>query len=317
MSPMRLEIWRGDWGLPSTDVNCLRVLAYAKFSEAPLEVMATSNPFRAPKGQLPVLRCDAQTLATPKDITAFLNARNYTTDFGLNSKQCAEVLAYDTMLKDKLYPALQFIWWVDQKNCTEIIRPWYGKAIPFPLSLYYPGKFERQAKAMVEALYPLEDISGIENEVYSEAQKCLTLLSTRLGESHYFFGSAPTSLDAIIYSYLAPLLQAPVPNAALQNHLKACGNLTQFVTRITQKYFPDDYTRYMKQKAEENAQKLRRDSDSEFPNKRRNQFLAGLCATLAMVSYALSTGIVQVPTKDDNNVDAMLEYSFDDPETEE
>lgn len=49
---------------------------------------------------------------------------------------------------------------------NELIRPWYCKAMPFPFNFYYPGKFERQARVIFEALYPVEDdISIIENKV--------------------------------------------------------------------------------------------------------------------------------------------------------
>lgn len=314
----QLDVWKGDWGLPSVDLNCLNLLAYAKFSGVPLKINPTSNPFRTPNGTLPVLRCGGETLDSVKDITAFFRTRNYSADFGLTPKQCAEVVAYDTMLKEKIYPALQYVWWIDIKNYNEFIRPWYAKALPFPFNFYYPGKFERQAKAMMESLYPTEDeISVIENGVYSEAQKCLTLLSTRLGESEFFFGSHPTSLDAVIYSYLAPLLKAPLPNPALQNHLKACTNLVKFVTRISQRYFEDVCQKYERIKAEENVKKLRRDSESEFPNKRRNQFFAGLFATLAMVGYALSTGLVEVTIKDDRMLEGPPEYMLQDNEADE
>jgi metaxin len=74
--------------------------------------------------------------------------------------------------------------------------------------------------------------------VYGEAEKCLTTLSTRLGDQEFFFGSHPTSLDATVYAYLAPLLKVPFPSPALQNYLKACPNLARFVVRITQRYFP-------------------------------------------------------------------------------
>ena len=38
--------------------------------------------------------------------------------------------------------------------------------MPFPFNFYYPGKFERQARVIFEALYPVEDdISIIENKV--------------------------------------------------------------------------------------------------------------------------------------------------------
>lgn len=74
--------------------------------------------------------------------------------------------------------------------------------------------------------------------MYGEAEKCLTTLSVRLGDQEFFFGSHPTSLDATVYAFLAPLLKVPFPSPVLQNYLKACTNLVKFVVRITQRYFP-------------------------------------------------------------------------------
>lgn len=68
----------------------------------------------------------------------------------------------------------------------------------------------------------------------------------------------------------------------------------KYVSRISQRYFENEYQTYEKHKAEKNVERGRRDSESEFPNKRRNQILAALVATLAMAGYALSTGIVEV-----------------------
>ncbi|XP_025986876.1 metaxin-1 isoform X1 [Solenopsis invicta] len=291
---LQLDVWKGDWGLPSIDIECLQVLAYAKFSGVPLKVNLTSNPFRTPNGRLPLLRAGLRTLDTVKDILPYFRAKHIS-DCTLSDKHLADVIAYDSLLKEKLYPAFQFIWWIDKKNLDELVRPWYCKALSFPFNFYYPGKFERQAHALMQSLYPLEDnINVIENEVYSEAQKCLTLLSTRLGDREFFCGEQPSTLDAVIYSYLAPLLKAPLPNPVLQNHLKACTNLVKYVSRISQRYFENEYQTYEKHKAEKNVERGRRDSESEFPNKRRNQILAALVATLAMAGYALSTGIVEV-----------------------
>lgn len=46
-----------------------------------------------------------------KDILPFFRAKHYNSDYTLTDKQCADVLAYDALLKEKLYPALQFIWY--------------------------------------------------------------------------------------------------------------------------------------------------------------------------------------------------------------
>ncbi|XP_076183687.1 metaxin-1 isoform X2 [Ptiloglossa arizonensis] len=294
MEVLELSVWKGDWSLPSIDVECLQILTYAKFNDVPLKINTSGNPFNSPNGRLPVLRNSSGTLDTITEIIQYFREQNYNTEYVLNRKECAKVLAYDTMLREKLFPAIQFIWWIDDKNVNESIRPWYSKILPFPLNIYYPIKFERQTRAMLESLYPAEDnMIVIETQVYSEAQKCLTLLSTRLGDSEYFFGQQPTILDAIIYSYLAPLLKVPLPNPALQNHLKACTNLVQYVIRISQKYFQNECNKYEQQKAEENAKKMKSNFENEFPNKRRNQFFAGIFATLAMTGYAISTGILE------------------------
>ncbi|XP_043601835.1 metaxin-1 isoform X4 [Bombus pyrosoma] len=302
MDTFELTIWKGDWGLPSVDTECLQVLVYAKFNDIPLKINATSNPFN---GKLPILKTNDGTFNETKDIIEYFRGKNYNTEQNLSRKECAKIMAYDTMLKEKLFPALQFIWWIDEKNVNELIRPWYCKTLPFPLNFYYPGKFERQARAMLETLYPVEDnISIIENKVYSEAQKCLTLLSTSLGDSVYFLGEEPTLLDAIVYSYLAPLLKAPLPNPALQNHLKACTNLMSYTSRISEKYFSNECCEY---KTKESAQSIKKYAQNEFPNKRRNQFFAGFFATLVMATYAFSTGILEVPVKENKIANVPVE----------
>ncbi|XP_076675498.1 metaxin-1 [Andrena cerasifolii] len=317
MEIFELDIWKGDWGLPSVDTECLQVLVYAKFNDIPLKVNTSGNPFRTPNGRLPVLRSHSRTLDAVKDIIEYFRENGYNTEYNLTRKECAKVVAYETLLKEKLYPALQFIWWIDKKNVDELVRPWYCKALPFPFNLYYPGKFEQQARSIFETLYSTADtIAVVENQVYSEAQKCLTLLSTRLDNSKYFFGLKPSVLDAIIYSYLAPLLKAPLPNPALQNHLKACTNLVKYISRISQKYFANEYVEYKQQKAKEHAQKIRRDSETEFPNKRRNQVFAGLFAASVMAGYAFSTGIVEVPLKENGVSDAHADYMLEDENTE-
>ncbi|KAG7189690.1 hypothetical protein KM043_017360 [Ampulex compressa] len=292
--PFVLNVWKGDWGLPSVNSECLQVLAYAKFSGVPLKVNVFNNLYDTPNGSLPVLKYDNRSLDKVRDIIELFRGKEFNSDYTIDNEQCGDTLAYEALLKECLVPAIQCSWWLDKSNVDELIRPWFTKALPFPFNFYYTKMYERRAQMLMESLYPMEDDAYvIQTEVYSKAQKCLAWLSTRLGKSEFFFGAQPTSLDAIVYSYLAPLMKIPLKNPTMQNHLKTCTNLTRFVSRITQRYFEAEHQEYEKRKADENAQKLRRDSELEFPNKRRNQILAGLFAALAMIGYALSTGIVE------------------------
>ncbi|OAD57699.1 Metaxin-1, partial [Eufriesea mexicana] len=292
MDVFELSIWKGDWGLPTVDTECLQVLVYAKFNDIPLKINANANPFNTPNGRLPVLKCKNDTFNAVQDIIAFFRQQHYNSEYDLSRKHCATVMAYEAFLKEKLFPALQFIWWIDKENADKIIRPLYSKALPFPFNFYYPAQYERKARTLIQVMFPVEeDMTVIENKVYSEAQKCLTLLSTSLGDSKYFLDKGPTVLDAIVYSYLAPLLKANLPNSALQNHLKACTNLVAFVSRISDKYFASEGSEYQ---AKETAQNIKKYSHNEFPNKRRNQIFAGVFTALLMTTYALSSGILEV-----------------------
>ncbi|XP_046400020.1 metaxin-1 [Ischnura elegans] len=293
---MELDIWGGDWGLPSIDLKCLQILTLAKISRVQLQVNVTNNPFKTPKGILPVFRCGKVVLDDLQEIAAYFRRNNYNSDFGLSNSECADVFAYTHMLQEKLLPIIQYTWWVDAKNFSELSRPWYAKALPFPLNFYYPGKYEKEAKLMVEAMFDVDDLTFIESVLLSKAEVCLGALAARLGDAE-FFSPNPSSLDATVYAYLAPILNVPFPSSALQNCLKNSNNLVAFVHRMSRKYFPECIVSSKPAKPRVEMTQSGKDGDTDFPYKRRNQIFAGLFATIAMAAYAFSTGLVTVSTK--------------------
>ncbi|XP_064474392.1 metaxin-1-like isoform X2 [Ornithodoros turicata] len=293
---MELNIWKGDWGLPSIDSSCLEVLAYAKFSGAPLKVYEIRRPWF---GRLPSLRHGPATRLTRfEDILSYLRKQNYSADIQLTAQQVSDVKAYSAMLSQKLKPALLYLWWIDGKNYTQLTRPWYARALAFPLNYILPGQMQRAATDAVHSKLDqldFDDTHAVESAVFKEAQECLTTLSQRLGKGPFFFGKRPTSLDAIVFGHLAPLLKAPFPSSALQHHLKACDNLAAFVGRILQQYFPPA-------KLGEGDEKYKPSSDSPDDDAKltwTNLFLSVGFATVAMVGYAIMSGLVQfVPFSD-------------------
>jgi len=245
-------------------------------------------------------------------VARHLRSCNYSADYNLSSRQGAEVTAFIQLMEDKMGPALKYLYWVDTKNHLEMTRPWFGKHLPFPLGLYYPNKFEQEAIQLIESLHghfgedgEIGNDTVVETSVYKGAEECLTMLSNRLGENQYMFGRSPSSLDAVMYGYLAPLLKAPFPNNALQNYLKACGNLVKFVVRISQNYFPKVVSAYDGKQSEKNnsssstetpgeekrAKEEKKQEGEEWPNQRRNKLIAGVVATSAMAGYAYASGL--------------------------
>ncbi|NXV78929.1 MTX1 protein, partial [Atlantisia rogersi] len=124
-------------------------------------------------------------------------------------------------------------------------------------------------------------------QLYRDARECLTLLSQRLGSQKFFFGDSPASLDAFVFSRLAPLLKAKLPNGKLQQHLKSLQNLCNYCTSILSLYFPWDG-------GERQLPTVPRGEAEDDPHKRRNQVLSVLVGLVAMLGYAFLSGIVSI-----------------------
>ncbi|XP_032479995.1 metaxin-1 isoform X1 [Phocoena sinus] len=325
-APMELFCWAGGWGLPSVDLDSLAVLTYARFTGAPLKVHKITNPWRSPSGTLPALQTShGEVISVPHKIITHLRKEKYNADYDLSARQGADTLAFMSLLEEKLLPVLIHTFWVDAKNYVEVTRKWYAEAMPFPLNFFLPGRMQRQYVERLQLLcgeHRPEEEEELEKELYQEARECLTLLSQRLGSQKFFFGDAPASLDAFVFSYLALLQQAKLPSGKLQAHLRGLHNLCAYCTHILSLYFPWEGGKG--QMGGGWALALRRvgrdqkpaprptflpcpsaevppprqtpanPETEEEPYRRRNQILSVLAGLAAMAGYALLSGIVSI-----------------------
>ncbi|PKK23448.1 metaxin 3, partial [Columba livia] len=225
--------------------------AYAKFSGAPLTVNTINNSWRAPKGDVPVLISEDIVISQPAKILNFLRKQKYNADYELSAKQGADTLAYIALLEEKLLPALipvVFVivliqlhtFWVEAENYSSVTKPWFASRIAFPQSLYLPGKMSREALnriLLTRGGPPLYSLAEVEAQIYRDAKECLNLLSKRLGTSQFFFGDMPTTLDAFVFGFLAPIYKVCFPRVQLQEHLKQLPNLCRFCDDILTCYF--------------------------------------------------------------------------------
>ncbi|XP_006734850.1 metaxin-1 [Leptonychotes weddellii] len=292
-APMELFCWSGGWGLPSVDLDSLAVLTYARFTGAPLKVHKITNPWQSPSGTLPALRTShGEVISVPHKIITHLRKEKYNADYDLSARQGADTLAFMSLLEEKLLPVLIHTFWVDTKNYVEVTRKWYAEAMPFPLNFFLPGRMQRQFMERLQLLggkHRPENEEELEKELYQEARECLTLLSQRLGSQKFFFGDAPASLDAFVFSYLALLLQAKLPSGKLQAHLRGLQNLCAYCTHILSLYFPWDGA-----EVPPPHQTPVGPETEEEPYRRRNQILSVLAGLAAMAGYALLSGIVSI-----------------------
>ena len=99
---MEICIWSPDWGLASVDFECLSMIAYAKFSGAPVNIKETDSPFWSSSGRLPVFRSSNSedsnehtkhsTITDLKEFIAHLRKKKFSADYNLSPKQQSEVI---------------------------------------------------------------------------------------------------------------------------------------------------------------------------------------------------------------------------------
>ncbi|CAG5922635.1 unnamed protein product [Menidia menidia] len=241
---MELRCWGGDWGLPSVHTESLIILAYAKFSGANITVSPVDWTWKTITASVPELLCGDSAVQQPTQILNFMRKQRFNADYELTARQGADTMAYIALLEEKLRPALLHTFWVDAENYINLTRPWFASRSPFPLNFIVPSRHANIALSRIlltKGEAPLHRISEVEGRIYSDAKECLNLLSYRLGTADYFFGNLPTSLDAFVFGFVAPLYKASLPSGSLQSHLRLLDNLTRFCDNILQVYFNSDH----------------------------------------------------------------------------
>uniref|UniRef100_A0A0N5ASM4 GST_C_6 domain-containing protein n=1 Tax=Syphacia muris TaxID=451379 RepID=A0A0N5ASM4_9BILA len=205
---MELYIWPSEFGLPSIDPKCLQFmissfLRYFHLIDFVFSVLVN---------------------------IAFL--QDVTLDSELTVAQRSEFDAYSSLMLQDFYPALIHLLWLDQWNYEVVTSQLYLNMLFFPYGIYYLEKRRKRMKAFVEA--------GEQSEkcILLNAMSAVTLLSAKLGDNKYFYGDKPSSLDALVFGYLAPIMKMPLPSDRLQLHLLSFANLVRFVESIISIYLP-------------------------------------------------------------------------------
>uniref|UniRef100_A0A182RQR5 Metaxin n=1 Tax=Anopheles funestus TaxID=62324 RepID=A0A182RQR5_ANOFN len=354
---MEIFVYRGEWGLPSIDCECNRLLAYLKFSGAKVTVNFNGNPFSSPNGMLPYMIANGKKIAGYGRIVEHLSAAgigppmpNKTPNVGDESQHATRINGHMQYVQENLHAYFMYMLWGDPKN-VDTTRTVYAKRIPIPFNFYCPRKYVLRTNDITQSLagFSLEDSIEFHDvsEFQHNAKTCLNWIATKLEDNRWFVGDQPTEMDAMLYGYLSVLLKLTLPNNVLQNHIRQCPKLMQYVDRITTTYFakegynsftatntsngtgnqqkssntgtPNDANSSSSSAGGERSEKngndakfhtgQQQDPDDGPKERRKRYILSGLVATVAMIGFAVLNGILTLPSE--GNHGNFVQY--DDP----
>ncbi|XP_028915452.1 metaxin-3 isoform X3 [Ornithorhynchus anatinus] len=221
---LELRCWGGGWGLPSLHADALVVMAYAKFCGAPLKVNVIDKTWRGSReirrGPRALRQARRRHVGLRRPPGREAPPRRASHVLGRQR----QLLHRDQTLvrrPDPLPPEFN----PAREDVSESAGPDpadQGRVSP----LAPPGGGSPALKSHISFC-----------QIYRDAKECLNLLSNRLGTSPFFFGNMPTTLDAYVFGFLAPLYRIHFPKVQLQEHLKQLPNLCRLCDDILEGYF--------------------------------------------------------------------------------
>ncbi|CAG9828051.1 unnamed protein product [Diabrotica balteata] len=236
----QLIVFDGDFSLPSIDPESIKSILYTAVAGVPVEVRLFNNLKNCTLYTAPTFVHKNLKFKTFSDIVLYLKTLHFNLDRNLTPKEASESLALTNLVQSKLRPLLEYYYWIDVRNTFELTNIWFMRSLPIPFNYIYTRRFRDRAVDLLESLHPTEtNFDLIKEYVQRAATECLSNLATRLGNEDYFYGNSPTTIDVLVYSYIAPLLKVPFPSNEIKNVLSMWPNLANLIKRIDDQYFPN------------------------------------------------------------------------------
>ena len=222
------------FGLPDPSPFVTKAEVLLKMAGLPY-TMKTGGMGKAPKGKLPFIVDDGETIADSTFIRWHLE-KKYGIDFdrGLNPEQRAVAWAFEKMLEDNLYWAVVYERWMDDENFNKGPRNFF-RGVPAPVRPVVVAMIRRQVRRNLHGQgmgrHSREEITAL-------ATKAIDATADFLGTKPYMMGDTPTGLDATAFAFIAgvlcPVFETPVRSAAERHD-----NLKRYVDRMTARFYPD------------------------------------------------------------------------------
>ena len=222
------------WGLPNPSPFCLKLECWLRMTGLEYQVREVTDLRRTPRGKVPYIEADGETVSDSRHIIEFLSSRyEVGLDQGLTSLERAESHAFSIMLEEHYYWALVYDRWVGS-NQARTLRGVFGH---MPLAL-------RPLVGMLVKRHMREELMGhgmgrhLPHQIYELANQDMHAVSEFLGDKPYLMGSQPSTVDATLYGLLCNVLHAPL-ESPLKDYIRRCGNLVALTERIDSVWFAD------------------------------------------------------------------------------
>ncbi len=214
------------YGVADNNPFGLKVFAFLKLCDLAFEQDHILDASAAPRGQLPYIIDDGETIGDSDLIIAHLIGKyGLAIDDGLTVSQKDTAHLVGRML-DGLYWVISYARWRDPE-----FWPLFRDAFLRTHRQVTAGNLETAQSYNFER-YHHQGIGRFEPpEVYKKGVADLHVLADLIGESDYLFGGKPRSIDAAIYGFLANIYFFDI-DTPLKRFIVSHDNLARYSERL-------------------------------------------------------------------------------------
>lgn len=221
------------WGLPNASAFCMKLETYLKMANIPYETIIVNSPSKGPKAKLPFIEDENKKLGDSELIIEYLKKKyGDSLDSHLTAKQKAIALSVRHLVEDHLYWILVYSRWAEPTTWGDIKKSFFGN-LPPVLRNIVPDLVR---KRFLSALYRQGIGRHSREEIYEFGKQDITAIANLLGDQDFFFGDQPTSIDAVLYAFLANTILVPF-ESVLKMHAKNYPQLEAYCTRMKERYY--------------------------------------------------------------------------------
>lgn len=221
-------------GAPSLSPFCLKMETYLRMVDLPYKNYFDGK--LSPQGKMPWIEYNREQVFGSEFIIDFLEERLGTSlNKSLTPHEVAMSRAITKMVEEHFYWTIAYCQWVDNLEETQEMLSVSGPlsdTLKWILSRLNGGIVKREMYGHGIGRFSKE-------EVYALMEKDMRTLATLLGNKKYLMGSRITTVDATVFSHLAPAMWT-LPGSRPEQLIKGeLINLAMYCERIRRRYWPE------------------------------------------------------------------------------
>lgn len=222
------------WGLPNMSPFCVKLETYLRMAKIEYTVKP-SFPNGGPKGKIPFVSLNGEKIGDSSLIIEQLKKEfGDRLDKDLSPIKKAQALAIQRIFEDHLYFIGAYLRWSQPKS-WEYLNNMFK---PFLPPIVGPLLLKQIRRNFISGLKAHGVGRHNPNDLIQFGKEDLDALSIMLGESNYFLGEQPTSIDATAYGFLIQQIWVPWDHD-LKNYVKSKTNLVRFCETMRASYWPE------------------------------------------------------------------------------